>query len=156
VDPAGGPCDVQDAGDRAWPASAPAGDFELPTRIMQDEQIQSGAVRAEDFVTGQFPVEQAEQAFAAFGHPRRLRARGHVKAVQVADEFGVPHETIRKDLDPGDPRSDAAGARRGGRLPARQRGVLTDSGTTMVTPAANLPHGPSMVASPTPSRSRSS
>jgi DeoR family fructose operon transcriptional repressor len=26
-----------------------------------------------------------------------LRGRGHVKAVQMADEFGVTHETIRKD-----------------------------------------------------------
>ena len=63
----------------------PAADFELPIRIMQDQQIrlqgsatyvsqdfataiemiQSGAVRAEDFITGQFPLEQAEQAFAA-------------------------------------------------------------------------------------------
>jgi threonine dehydrogenase-like Zn-dependent dehydrogenase len=29
------------------------------------EMIQSGAVRAEDFITGQFPLEQAEQAFEA-------------------------------------------------------------------------------------------
>ena len=63
----------------------PAADFELPIRIMQDQQIrlqgsatyvpqdyvaaiemiQSGAVRAEDFITGQFPLEQAEQAFEA-------------------------------------------------------------------------------------------
>ncbi len=63
----------------------PAADFELPMRIMQDQQIrlqgsatyvpqdyataiemiQSGAVRAEDFITGQFPLEQAEQAFEA-------------------------------------------------------------------------------------------
>jgi threonine dehydrogenase-like Zn-dependent dehydrogenase len=63
----------------------PASDFELPIRIMQDQQIrvqgsatyvpqdfasaiemiQSGAVRAEDFITGQFPLEQAEQAFEA-------------------------------------------------------------------------------------------
>jgi DeoR family transcriptional regulator, fructose operon transcriptional repressor len=26
------------------------------------------------------------------------RGRGHVKAVQMADEFGVTHEAIRKDL----------------------------------------------------------
>src|SRR5829696_2005809 len=63
----------------------PAADFELPIRIMQDQQIrvqgsatyvpqdfasaiemiQSGAVRAEDFITGQFPLDQAEQAFEA-------------------------------------------------------------------------------------------
>ena len=63
----------------------PAADFELPIRIMQDQQIrvqgsatyvpqdfasaiemiQAGAVRAEDFITGQFPLEQAEQAFEA-------------------------------------------------------------------------------------------
>ena len=63
----------------------PAADFKLPIRIMQDQQIrvqgsatyvrqdfataiemiQSGAVRAEDFITGQFPLEQAEQAFEA-------------------------------------------------------------------------------------------
>jgi len=63
----------------------PAADFELPIRIMQDQQIRlqgsatyvpqdyataieiirSRAVRAEDFITGQFPLEQAEQAFEA-------------------------------------------------------------------------------------------
>jgi 2-desacetyl-2-hydroxyethyl bacteriochlorophyllide A dehydrogenase len=63
----------------------PAADFELPIRIMQDRQIRlqgsatyvpqdfataiemirSGAVRAEDFITGKFPLEQAEQAFEA-------------------------------------------------------------------------------------------
>jgi threonine dehydrogenase-like Zn-dependent dehydrogenase len=29
------------------------------------EIIRSGLVRAEDFVTGQFPLERAEEAFAA-------------------------------------------------------------------------------------------
>ena len=63
----------------------PATDFEVPIRIMQDQQIrlqgsatytpqdyataiemiQAGAVRAEDFITGQFPLDQAEQAFDA-------------------------------------------------------------------------------------------
>ena len=63
----------------------PAADFEVPIRIMQDQQIrlqgsatyvpqdyatavemiQAGAVRAEDFITGQFPLEQAEAAFEA-------------------------------------------------------------------------------------------
>ena len=63
----------------------PAADSELPIRIMQDQQIrvqgsatyvpqdfasaiemiQAGAVRAEDFIAGQFPLEQAEQAFEA-------------------------------------------------------------------------------------------
>ena len=63
----------------------PSADFELPMRIIQDQQvriqgsatyvpqdyatsiamIQAGAVRAEDFITGQFPLDQAEQAFAA-------------------------------------------------------------------------------------------
>ena len=63
----------------------PAADFELPIRIMQDQQIRlqgsatyvpqdyataiemirSRAVRAEDFITGQFPLAQAEQAFDA-------------------------------------------------------------------------------------------
>lgn len=63
----------------------PSADFELPMRIVQDQQIriqgsatyvpqdyataiemiQAGAVRPEDFVTGQFSLEQAEQAFAA-------------------------------------------------------------------------------------------
>ncbi len=63
----------------------PAADFELPIRIMQDQQIRlqgsatyvpqdyataiemirSRAVRAEDFITGQFPLDQAEQAFDA-------------------------------------------------------------------------------------------
>lgn len=63
----------------------PSADLELPMAIMQDRQIRlqgsatyvaqdyatsiemigSGAVRAEDFITGQFPLEQAEQAFAA-------------------------------------------------------------------------------------------
>ncbi len=63
----------------------PAADFELPVRIMQDQQIRlqgsatyvpqdyataidmirSGAVRADDFITGQFPLDQAEQAFEA-------------------------------------------------------------------------------------------
>jgi len=63
----------------------PAADFELPIRTVQDQQvrlqgsatyvpqdyataitmIESGAVRAEDFITGQFPLEQAEQAFEA-------------------------------------------------------------------------------------------
>ncbi len=63
----------------------PSADFELPVRIMQDQQIRiqgsatyvpqdyatsiemiaSGAVRAEDFITGQFPLDQAEQAFEA-------------------------------------------------------------------------------------------
>lgn len=63
----------------------PAADFELPIRIMQDQQIRlqgsatyvpqdyatamemirAGVVRAEDFITGQFPLDQAEQAFEA-------------------------------------------------------------------------------------------
>lgn len=62
-----------------------AADFELPIRTIQDQQIriqgsatyvsqdyaiaiemiESGAVRAQDFITGQFPLEQAEQAFEA-------------------------------------------------------------------------------------------
>ncbi len=62
-----------------------AADFELPIRVIQDQQIriqgsatyvpqdyataiemiESGAVRAEDFITGEFPLEQAEQAFEA-------------------------------------------------------------------------------------------
>lgn len=63
----------------------PSDDFELPMRIIQDQQIriqgsatyvpqdfataiemiQAGAVRAEDFITGEYPLEQAEQAFHA-------------------------------------------------------------------------------------------
>ncbi|MEP6648299.1 MAG: alcohol dehydrogenase catalytic domain-containing protein [Lapillicoccus sp.] len=63
----------------------PSADFELPIRIMQDQQIRlqgsatyvpqdyataieiirSGAVRAKDFITGQFSLERAEQAFEA-------------------------------------------------------------------------------------------
>lgn len=63
----------------------PSADFELPIRVIQDQQVRiqgsatyvpqdyatamemilAGAVRAEDFVTGQFPLEQAEQAFEA-------------------------------------------------------------------------------------------
>ena len=63
----------------------PSADFEIPMRILQDQQIRlqgsatyvpqdyasameiirSGLVRPEDFVTGQFPLDQAEQAFAA-------------------------------------------------------------------------------------------
>jgi threonine dehydrogenase-like Zn-dependent dehydrogenase len=63
----------------------PAADFELPISTMQDQQIrlqgsatyvaqdyatamqmiESGAVRAEDFITGRFTLEQAEQAFEA-------------------------------------------------------------------------------------------
>jgi len=63
--------------------AVPDADFEVPIQIMQDQQIrlrrsatyvlqgyataiemiQSGAVRAEDFITGRFPLEQAEHAF---------------------------------------------------------------------------------------------
>ncbi|MEO5982105.1 MAG: alcohol dehydrogenase catalytic domain-containing protein [Pedococcus sp.] len=63
----------------------PSGDFELPMRIIQDQQIRiqgsatyvpqdyaiaiemikAGAVRAEDFITGQYPLEEAERAFHA-------------------------------------------------------------------------------------------
>jgi 2-desacetyl-2-hydroxyethyl bacteriochlorophyllide A dehydrogenase len=63
----------------------PAADFELPIRVIQDQQIriqgsatyvpqdyataiemiESGAVRPEEFITAQFPLEQAEQAFEA-------------------------------------------------------------------------------------------
>jgi 2-desacetyl-2-hydroxyethyl bacteriochlorophyllide A dehydrogenase len=63
----------------------PAADFELPMPIMQDRQIrlqgsatyvaqdfatsmemiQAGAVRPEDFITGRFPLDQAEKAFEA-------------------------------------------------------------------------------------------
>ncbi len=63
----------------------PSADFELPISIMQDQQIRvqgcatyvsqdfataiemirTGAVRAEDFITAQFPLEEAEQAFDA-------------------------------------------------------------------------------------------
>ncbi|MDQ2758260.1 MAG: alcohol dehydrogenase catalytic domain-containing protein [Actinomycetota bacterium] len=63
----------------------PAADFELPIRIMQDQQIRlqgsatyvpqdfatamemirSGAVRAEDYITAQFPLDEAERAFEA-------------------------------------------------------------------------------------------
>lgn len=63
----------------------PSADFELPIRVIQDQQIriqgsatyvpqdyavaiamiQAGAVRAEDFITAQFPLEQAAQAFEA-------------------------------------------------------------------------------------------
>jgi 2-desacetyl-2-hydroxyethyl bacteriochlorophyllide A dehydrogenase len=63
----------------------PSADFELPMRVIQDQQIrvqgsatyvpqdyatamemiQAGAVRAEDFITAEFPLEQAEQAFDA-------------------------------------------------------------------------------------------
>ncbi len=63
----------------------PAADFVLPIRVIQDQQvrvqgsatyvpqdyatsiemIRAGVVRAADFITGQFPLDQAEQAFAA-------------------------------------------------------------------------------------------
>ena len=63
----------------------PAADFELPVRIIQDQQIriqgsatyvpqdyataiemiQAGAVRSDDLITGQYPLEQAAEAFAA-------------------------------------------------------------------------------------------
>lgn len=63
----------------------PAAGFELPIPVIQDQQvriqgsatylpqdfaeaiqlIQSGAVRAEDFITSQFPLDRAEQAFTA-------------------------------------------------------------------------------------------
>ena len=63
----------------------PEAGFELPIPIIQDQQvriqgcatyvardyetaiemIRAGAVKADDFVTGQFPLDQAEQAFAA-------------------------------------------------------------------------------------------
>jgi 2-desacetyl-2-hydroxyethyl bacteriochlorophyllide A dehydrogenase len=63
----------------------PAADFELPMRIIQDQQvriqgsatyvprdyaaaiemIKAGAVRAEDFITARYPLERAEQAFEA-------------------------------------------------------------------------------------------
>lgn len=63
----------------------PATDFELPVRIIQDQQIriqgsatyvpqdyataiemiQAGAVRSDDYITGEYPLEQAAQAFDA-------------------------------------------------------------------------------------------
>jgi len=71
--------------------------FELPIPILQDQQIriqgcatyveqdfataiemiQAGAVRAEDFVTGQFPLDQAEQAFTASTSGQHIKVLIH-------------------------------------------------------------------------------
>jgi 2-desacetyl-2-hydroxyethyl bacteriochlorophyllide A dehydrogenase len=75
----------------------PASDFELPMRIIQDQQIRiqgsatyvpedfatamdmirSGAVDPEDFVTGQYPLEQAEQAFDASTSGQHIKVLIH-------------------------------------------------------------------------------
>jgi Zn-dependent alcohol dehydrogenase len=39
--------------------------------------IQSGAVRAEDFITAQFPLEQAEQAFEASTSGQHIKVLVH-------------------------------------------------------------------------------
>jgi 2-desacetyl-2-hydroxyethyl bacteriochlorophyllide A dehydrogenase len=75
----------------------PASDFELPMRIIQDQQIRiqgsatyvpedfatamdmirSGAVDPEDFITGQYPLEQAEQAFDASTSGQHIKVLIH-------------------------------------------------------------------------------
>lgn len=105
-----------------------------------------------------------------------LRVRGHVKAVQLADEFGVTHETIRKDLltleshgllrrvhggavpveslsfEPGISERTSMAAEKQ-RIAAAAAdflppsgAVLIDSGTTTAALAANLPRESSLVA----------
>jgi DeoR family fructose operon transcriptional repressor len=104
-----------------------------------------------------------------------LRGRGHVKAVQIADEFGVTHETIRKDLmlleshrllrrvhggampveslsfEPciNERTTMAAEKKRiataAADLLPRSGAVLFDSGTTTAALAANLPRESSLV-----------
>ncbi len=105
-----------------------------------------------------------------------LRARGQVRAVQMADELGVTHETVRKDLlaleahgllrrvhggavpveslsfEPGiDARTTMAAEKQ--RIAAAAAGfvpptgaVLIDSGTTTAALAGHLPRGSSLVA----------
>ncbi len=105
-----------------------------------------------------------------------LRARGQVKAVQIAEELGVTHETIRKDIlaleahgmlkrvhggalplesisfepDVGSRTAMAAEKQRIAVAAAAylpQTGaVLIDAGSTTAALAANLPHGTSLVA----------
>ncbi len=75
----------------------PAADFELPIRIIQDQQIriqgsatyvpqdyataiemiQSGAVRAEDFITGQYSLEHAQEAFEASTSGQHIKVLIH-------------------------------------------------------------------------------
>jgi len=75
----------------------PAADFELPIRIMQDQQIrlqgsatyvpqdyataiemiQAGAVRADDFITGRFPLTRAEEAFDASSSGEHIKVLIH-------------------------------------------------------------------------------
>ena len=75
----------------------PSADFEIPIRILQDQQVRlqgsatyvpqdyatameiiaSGQVRPEDFVTGRFPLEQAEEAFAASTSGEHIKVLVH-------------------------------------------------------------------------------
>jgi 2-desacetyl-2-hydroxyethyl bacteriochlorophyllide A dehydrogenase len=75
----------------------PASDFELPMRIVQDQQvriqgsatyvpedfatamdmIRSGAVDPDDFITAQYPLEQAEQAFDASTSGQHIKVLIH-------------------------------------------------------------------------------
>ena len=109
-----------------------------------------------------------------------LRGRGHVKAVQVAAEFGVTHETIRKDLmlleshrllrrvhggampveslsfEPSiNERTTMAAEKKriataAAELPPPSGAVLFDSGTTTAALAANLPRESSLARGPDP------
>jgi 2-desacetyl-2-hydroxyethyl bacteriochlorophyllide A dehydrogenase len=75
----------------------PSADFEIPIRIIQDQQIRlqgsatyvpqdyatamemirSGHVQADDFVTGRFPLERAEEAFAASTSGEHIKVLVH-------------------------------------------------------------------------------
>lgn len=75
----------------------PSADFEIPIRILQDQQIRlqgsatyvpqdyatameiirSGQVRPEDFITGRFPLEQTEEAFAASTSGEHIKVLVH-------------------------------------------------------------------------------
>ena len=75
----------------------PASDFELPMRIVQDQQIRiqgsatyvpedfatamdmirSGALDPDDFITAQYPLEQAEQAFDASSSGQHIKVLIH-------------------------------------------------------------------------------
>jgi 2-desacetyl-2-hydroxyethyl bacteriochlorophyllide A dehydrogenase len=75
----------------------PSADFEIPIRILQDQQVRlqgsatyvpqdyatameiiaSGQVRPEDLVTGRFPLEQAEEAFAASTSGEHIKVLVH-------------------------------------------------------------------------------
>jgi len=75
----------------------PASDFELPMRVVQDQQIRiqgsatyvpedfatamdmirSGALDPDDFITAQYPLEQAEQAFDASSSGQHIKVLIH-------------------------------------------------------------------------------